>query len=180
MRNIVQVISDLIGYTLLCQQKRYFKAGNETKNVFLFIDEFQNLSCNRTSIIGKCLTEGQKYHLNLVLATQFLDSNFSEAVINQFKQGGFRFYFRLTEEEAKSVSRQIAFDNKTREEIYKKLINFLVGTCLMKGPHSIGKSSKIVDNYRFVKVQIDEISKDKKKNGVTRAVIPKMCIAVVE
>jgi len=162
----VQIIADLIGYTLLCQQKRYFKACKETKNVFLFIDEFQNLSCKRTSIIGKCLTEGQKYHLNLVLATQFLDSNFSEAVINQFKQGGFRFYFRLTEEEAKSVSRQIAFDNKTREEIYKKLISLPVGTCLMKGPHSIGKSSKIVDNYRFVEVRIDEDSEKKEERSL--------------
>ena len=61
--------------------------------LFLLIDEFQTLDCNRRSIIGLCLTEGQKYGANLILATQFLDGNFSDAVISQFKQGGFSLLF---------------------------------------------------------------------------------------
>ena len=159
----VQIIADVIGYTLLCQQKRYFKTCMETKSVFLIIDEFQNLSCNRTSIIGKCLTEGQKYHLYMILATQFLNANFSEAVINQFKQGGFRFYFRLTEEEARLVSRQLAYDHEIREEIYKKLISLPVGNCLMKGPHSVGKRDEVVESFRFVKVLIDECDEEEEE-----------------
>lgn len=177
----VQIIADLIIYSKLCAQKRIFKAGKNPRNIFLIIDEFQNLSCNKTSVIGKCLTEGQKYHLYMILATQFLDANFSEAVINQFKQGGFRFYFRLTEEEARPVSRQMAYDYKTREEIYKQLISLPVGSCLMIGPHSIGKRNEVVERYRFVKVQLDEIREEKTgNNSKNKELQKKKCIFVIK
>lgn len=177
----VQIIADMIIYLALCEQKSIFKAGKKPRNVFLIIDEFQNLSCNRTSIIGKCLTEGQKYHLYMILATQFLDANFSEAVINQFKQGGFRFYFRLTEEEARSVSRQMAYDYRTREEIYEQLISLPVGSCLMIGPHSIGKRNEVVERYRFVKVQLDEIKEEKtRNNSKNNEMQKKKCIFVIK
>lgn len=148
----VQIAAYLIAYCLFCKQKRKSRNGKK-ENIFLIIDEFQVLSCDRRSIIGICLTEGQKYGLSLILATQFLDGNFSEAVINQFKQGGFRFYFRLTEEEAAKISGQLAYDNKVRKELCKKLTNLPIGNCMLVGPHSIGKCQNIVENFRFMEIK---------------------------
>ncbi len=78
--------------------------------------------------------------------------NFSEPVIQQFKQGGFRFFFRLTEEEAAHVSKQIAYDPQVQKAIYKKLVTFPRGHCLLMGPHCVGTSREISEAIRFVEV----------------------------
>lgn len=162
----VHIISSLITYSLICQQKWYFKNSNETIGMFVIIDEFQNLDCNRRSVIGTCLTEGQKYGLNMILITQFLNGNFSEAVINQFKQGGFRFYFRLTEEEAAIVSKQVASEYRRRNELYKKLISLQTGNCLMLGPHSVGERNEVTEAFRFV-----EIKETEAESGYNRGMV---------
>lgn len=150
----VQLIAYLITYCLFCKRRRSFK-NDIIKKSYIIIDEFQALNCDRHSIIGTCLTEGQKYGLSLILATQFLDGNFSDAVISQFKQGGFRFYFRLTEEEAAIISRQLAFDSKSRLELYKQLIRLPVGHCLLIGPHMVGTRNTVSEDIRFIEISAD-------------------------
>lgn len=145
------ILTHLIMWHLLCQKKREFR-NNSINKSFIFIDEFQTLDCNRRSIVGLCLTEGQKYGLSLILATQFLKGNFSDAVINQLKQGGFRFYFRLTEEEAAIVSRQLVYDSRLRVQLQEKLAKLPVGNCLMLGPHTVGEREDISENIRFIKI----------------------------
>lgn len=146
----VQMMTYLLSYQLLCQRKWLFKERRSDKGIFLVIDEFQNLNLDRKSILGTCLTEGQKYGFSLILITQFLAGNFSEPVINQFKQGGYRFFFRLTEEEAAHVSKQIAHDTQTQKVIYKKLTTFPRGHCLMMGSHFVGACQESSEVIRFV------------------------------
>lgn len=148
----VEMIVYLLAYQFLCQRKKSSKDGKRDKGMFLVLDECQNLNLARRSIIGTCLTEGQKYKFGLILITQFLHGNFPDAVINQFKQGGYRFYFRLTEEEAKYVSNQIAYDAETKNEIYKKLTTLPRGQCLLLGCHSIGMRQEISEAPRFVEI----------------------------
>lgn len=149
----VPIATYLFLFSLLCQQKRRWKNGSMKKGVFVIIDEFQNLECDRKSIIGKCLTEGQKYKLNLILITQFLNGGFPDSVISQFKQGGYRFHFRLTEEEAAIVSRQIAYKQEVRKEIYQKLTFLPPGCCLMLGLHSVENRRDVSEQFRFVKIE---------------------------
>lgn len=111
----------LLIYCLYCQRKWDFRKGIKANKTFVIIDEFQNLDCERKGVVGTCLTEGQKYKLFLVLITQFLAGNFSDAVLNQLKQGGFRFHFRLSEEEAAAISRQLSCNSQTQTELYRKL-----------------------------------------------------------
>lgn len=148
----VRISTYLIMYCIYCEKKRDFKNNARENNVFVVIDECQNLEFDRRSIIGTCLAEGQKYGLNLILITQFLKGNFSEAIIAQFKQGGFRFHFRTTEEEAATISGQLAFDSDTRKKLFQNLVSFPNGNCLFYGPHSIGKGQAISENLRFIKV----------------------------
>lgn len=148
----VKMAASLITYCLYCQKKREFKNGNKSDQLFIIIDEFQNLGCDKKSIIGTCLTEGQKYGLNLVLITQFLNGNFSDAVIAQFKQGGFRFHFRLTEEEANIISKQLSYNNQSQMILYQCLKTLPKGSCILLGPHSVGNRQDISEEFRFLEV----------------------------
>lgn len=154
----VQLSAYLISFCLLCRQKRGFRHGITTNRAFLVIDEFQTLDCDRRSVIGTCLTEGRKYGLALILITQFLHGNFSDAVISQFKQGGFRFYFRLTEEEATIVSRELAGNSRERSVLYQKLARLPQGHCLMIGRHCVENRDCVTEVYRFVEIKDEQLA----------------------
>lgn len=148
----VKVSAYLILYCLYCQKKRGFKGNVNRRREFVIIDECQNLEFDRKSIIGTCLAEGQKYDLNLILITQFLNGNFPGAVINQFKQGGFRFHFRTPEEDAAVISGQISLDSAVRKQLYQRLASLSRGECLFLAPHSVGRRQDVSEDFRFLKV----------------------------
>lgn len=147
-----QIICQLIIFALYETQKLQFHEGSIFGKVFVFVDEFQNIPYNRGSVLGKCLTEGQKCKMFLVLATQFLQGRFSEAVINQFKQGGFQLYFRLTEEEAYSTSKRLTYKLEDQKKLYEILTKLKMGNFFLKGPHYIGNSGKVRECLRVVRV----------------------------
>lgn len=149
---LVTVIAYMVLYSLFCIQRNRFRKKELGKKVFSFIDEFQNLDCNQNSIIGKCLTEGQKSRLYLVLITQFLQDKFSDAVLHQLKQSGFQIYFRLTEEEASVVSRQLLYNYNDIKLLQEKLTSLPRGSFLLKGPHKIGSREESTEQIRFVDV----------------------------
>ena len=162
----IELAAYLLVYCLYCQQKREFKNGSRMNKTYVIIDEFQNLDCDRKSIIGTCLAEGQKYGLLLVLITQFLKGNFWDAVLNQFKQGGYRFYFRLTEEEAAIVSRQLSCNPQVQIELRRKLAAMPRGNCLMMGLHSVGNRKEVTEVFRFVEIQEDVHSHKKVRSNI--------------
>lgn len=149
----VNILVQLIVSSLLEIQKFEFEKEQLKRNVFIFIDEFQNLNCTRQSVIGKCLTEGQKYRLYLVLITQYLQGNFSETVVNQLKQGGFQIYFRLTEEEASIVSNRLSYDALSQKKLRNILCTLKRGEFLLKGAHYIGISRNVTESIRIVDVK---------------------------
>ena len=161
-----QIICQLIIFALYETQKLQFHEGSIFGKVFVFVDEFQNIPCNRGSVLGKCLTEGQKCKMFLVLATQFLQGRFSEAVINQFKQGGFQLYFRLTEEEAYSTSKRLAYKLEDQKRLYETLTKLKMGNFFLKGPHYIGNSGKARECLRVV--QVNEWKEDKSMVSETK------------
>lgn len=162
----IELAAYLLVYCLYCQQKRKFKNGSRMNKTYVIIDEFQNLDCDRKSIIGTCLAEGQKYEMFLVLITQFLKGNFSDAVLNQFKQGGYRFYFRLTEEEATVVSRQFSCNPQVQIELRRRLAAMQRGNCLMLGLHSVGNRKEVTEVFRFIEIQEDVHSHKKVRSNV--------------
>lgn len=159
--NYINVLFQLIAVSLLSIQRMRFRRQEQTKRVFIIVDEFQNLNCSQQSIVGKCLTEGQKYKMYMILATQFLQGKFSEAVINQFKQGGFQMYFRLTEEEAEGIGRQLAYDKASQIEWIKILRTLRKGEFVLKGPHLIRGQIYITERPRVVNVADKQPPEDK-------------------
>lgn len=94
--------------------------------------------------------------------------------MNQFKQGGFRFYFRMTEEEVMTLSRQLTYDYQERKKLFQRLVTLPKGQCLMMGLHMVGKSRNISEAFRFVEVteiKKEEEVKEKDKNIRKRKII---------
>ena len=174
---LVQMLIGLILYNLYCAQRRRFKQEEDERRVYVIIDEFQSLALNRESIVGTCLTEGQKYRLFLILITQFLKGRFSDALLGQFKQGGFRFYFRMTEEDAAIVSHQLSADSKIQKILYHRLISLPRGHCLMLGAHTVGKRKEISEAMRFVEVIKDSAIIDEKAGNSKEEQIKKKTIS---
>lgn len=162
----VGMLCQLIILTLYETKRQQFRRNMQTKKLFVFVDEFQNLEITQKSMMGKCLTEGQKYKIYTVLATQFLCGKFSEPVRNQLKQSGFKLYFRVTEEEAHILSKQLAYDVSVQREIKKILSSLPRGQFLLNGPHYIGASRKATEQLRIVEVKPDYEMIEYGVNGV--------------
>lgn len=150
----VNILCQLVVFALYETKKQWFRRDAvHNKKLFVMIDEFQNIDCTQKSVLGKCLTEGQKYKIYTVLATQFLQGKFSEAVINQFKQGGFRIYFRMTEEEASVISKQLVYDIEEQKKLKRILCTLPQGHFLLKGSHYIGTNQDATERLRVVEAK---------------------------
>ena len=157
------VMAQLVLHALYSVQRSRFQREKMHKRVYAIIDEFQNLGVENT-LISKCLTEGQKSNICLILLTQFLQGKFESEAINELKQGGFKIYFRLTEEEAGRVSRQLVQNVNQQQYLKRKLCSLERGECLFIGPHSVEGRKEISEKMRFVKISNYETAISHKKN----------------
>lgn len=63
-------------------------------NIYLFIDECQNMPSSKDSMLAQMLSEGRRFGVNLIVATQLLlDSSFN-AVQQRFTQCGLMLFFK--------------------------------------------------------------------------------------
>lgn len=128
------------------------KADRMRIPVGVFIDEFQLLCVGHKNIVGTLLTEGRKYGLAVILATQFVKYKFSDAVRQQLEQTPHRFFFRLTFDEATVIARQLAGSAREREELTYILTHLERGEAIFYGKHRIGTCDRIVEKVRKVDV----------------------------
>lgn len=69
----------------------------------IVIDEFQNLSLKKNSVLLEMLREARKYNVSLLLATQS-NTGFSKEVMNAINQTAIQLYFRPTASEIKKIA----------------------------------------------------------------------------
>lgn len=62
-------------------------------------------------------------------------------------------YFRLTEEEAYSTSKRLAYKLEDQKKLYEALTKLKTGSFFLKGPHYIGDSKNIRECLRIVQVK---------------------------
>ena len=151
-----KVMVQLVLHALYSVQRSRFQKGEIHRRVYIIIDEFQNLGVENT-LISKCLTEGQKSRIYLILLTQFLQGKFKNEAINELKQGGFKVFFRLTEEEAGQVSRQLGQDVSQQQYLKHKLCSLERGECLFIGPHNVDGRKEVTEKIRFVRISNKDI-----------------------
>lgn len=109
---------------------QYTRPNSPTKKLIIVLDEFQNLSLKKDSVLQNMLREGRKFGINLVLATQTLGA-FSKDILALLDQTATKLYFRPAQNEALKISKAIA--GETPKEWVKKLLTLKIGESIAVG-----------------------------------------------
>ncbi|HIV38416.1 MAG TPA: type IV secretion system DNA-binding domain-containing protein [Candidatus Blautia stercorigallinarum] len=126
----------------------------------IVLDEFQNLSLKKGSVLMEMLREARKYHVKLILATQSITS-FPKEVLTAVNQTAVQLYFRQTSSDVKKTAELI--DPQQRGRWVLILKKLAVGESVATGDFLVnGKemSQPIVIRTAFPKSFAD--SKEKK------------------
>ena len=110
----------------------------------IVLDEVQNLDQRLEAPLGKILTEGRKFGLGLISATQTL-SNLDKDQQARLFQAGHKLFFAPNGPEANQYAElvmQVA-GNGSKEEWKKKLMSLSKGECLSIGPVLNENTNKI-------------------------------------
>ena len=130
-----KVIADL----LLFDEFRTASQGGQPPR-YIYIDEMQNLSIDKDCYLGKILTEGRKYSLNVILASQSI-REFNASERTMLCQANHKLLFHPALLEVKYYAELLA-SPQHRAEISDLLRNLEVGQCVFQGPIYIGEDSK--------------------------------------
>ena len=130
-----KVIADL----LLFDEFRTASQGGQPPR-YIHIDEMQNLSIDKDCYLGKILTEGRKYSLNVILASQSI-REFNASERTMLCQANHKLLFHPALLEVKYYAELLA-SPQHRAEISDLLRNLEVGQCIFQGPIYIGEDAK--------------------------------------
>lgn len=110
--------------------------GTKSKPLPVVLDEVQNLDHRLDSPLGKMLTEGRKYGLSLILATQTL-SNLKKDEQDRLFQAAHKLFFAPAETEVKKYAEilEVTVKGSTRQHWIEELSSLRKGYCLSVGYH---------------------------------------------
>lgn len=75
--------------------------------IYVFIDECQNMPSGKDDALAQILSEGRKFGINLILATQMLLQGTTSAVQQRITQCGLMLYFKPTGNSVRMISKII-------------------------------------------------------------------------
>lgn len=118
--------------------------GNKNSPLPVVLDEVQNLDHRLESPLGKMLTEGRKYGLSLILATQTL-SNLRKDEQDRLFQASHKLFFAPAETEIKKYAEilEVTVKNSKRQDWIDVLSALKKGQCLSVGYHLNGSSLEL-------------------------------------
>lgn len=93
----------IVGKILMAALSRVDIAEDDRRDFYLYIDEFQNVT---TDSIAQILSEARKYHLNLIIAHQFIGQLSEEISKAVFGNVGSIAAFRVGPEDAEFLEKQ--------------------------------------------------------------------------
>ncbi len=126
--------------------------GSKEKPLPVVLDEVQNLDHRLDSPLAKMLTEGRKYGLSLILATQTL-SNLKKDEQDRLFQAAHKLFFAPAETETDSYAKLLeqAVPGSNRKKWSDVLANLRKGECISVGLH-INEFGKVEQGAKTVKV----------------------------
>ncbi len=92
----------VVGKVLMAAFSRVEMPEEQRKDFYLYIDEFQNIT---TDTIGTIFSEARKYHLNLVVANQFLGQLKESILKSIFGNAGTIIAFRVGNEDGSVLAK---------------------------------------------------------------------------
>ena len=110
--------------------------GSKDKPIPIVLDEIQNLDHRLESPLGKMLTEGRKFGLSLILATQTL-SMLRKDEQDRLFQAAHKLFFSPAKTEIKTYARilEVSMPGTKQAEWEKRLGELSKGQCLSVGYH---------------------------------------------
>ncbi len=108
--------------------------GNSSKTLTIVIDEFQNLSLHKDSVLVQMLKEARKYGINLILSTQSI-ADCSKELEVALGQAATQLYFRQEPSSVETVLKKI--DPKKSIFWKKALMKLKRGESIAKGDFCI-------------------------------------------
>ncbi len=140
-------------FSLIDLYRYYRTKGNKDRPRVVVLDEIQNLDHSLESPLGQFLTEGRKFGISLILATQTL-SNLEKEERDRLFQASHTLFFRPASTELKSVAQILADATGERTEDWVARLSALKkGECYSLGP-TLKEGTNILEARRFFKVQI--------------------------
>jgi len=143
----------------------YYRAnGNQYKPRVIILDEIQNLDHRLDSPLGQFLTEGRKFGICLVLATQTL-SNLDKDERDRLFQASHKLFFRPADTEIKSFATILsdATGDKVDDWI-NRLSKLKRGECYSLG-HGINEKTGKLDINRWAKIKVSSLEERFKSEG---------------
>ena len=126
--------------------------GNKNNPLPVVLDEVQNLDQKLDSPLGKMLTEGRKYGLSLILATQTL-SNLKKDEQDRLFQAAHKLFFAPAETEIDSYAKLLeqAVPASNKKAWLQELAKLKKGECISVGLH-MNEYGVVEQGARVVKV----------------------------
>lgn len=127
----------------------YYRAqGKKERPRVIVLDEIQNLDHRLESPLGKFLTEGRKFGICLILATQTL-SNFQKDEKDRLFQAAHKLFFRPAETEIKSYAQILESATLEKSETWvQRLASLGKGECYSLGP-SLNQGTHALETRAF-------------------------------
>ncbi|MBS6022526.1 MAG: ATP-binding protein [Paeniclostridium sordellii] len=129
-REIQLMLTDLILWDIWNYCVKY---GNESRPLPIVLDEAQNLSHKSDSPSGKILTEGRKFGIAGIYATQFLKGALNDDEIQRLQQSGQKLYFGPPENSIMEIAKSIDINAQEAKEWAEKLKKLKKGECVTCG-----------------------------------------------
>lgn len=127
-------------------------SGNKNNPLPIVLDEIQNLDHRLDAPLGKYLTEGRKFGISLVLATQTL-SNLKSDERDRLFQASHKLFFRPAETEVKEYARILEQSSAQKADTWIARLNKLnKGECYSLGPSMKEGGGKLENRAEKIKV----------------------------
>ncbi len=122
---VKKIVSDFILFSLM---ERLRQNGSIEKNFVLVLDELRNINCGDSAPLTKILTEGRKFGVECICATQFIRSKNTD-FISILEQAATRVFFKPNDSEIKLVAKHLS--NILREDWESILKTMPRGYCII-------------------------------------------------
>lgn len=132
---------EMIAELLLAYLWRLANAGQfKQHEIYVFIDECQNLPSGKESALAQILSEGRKFGINLILATQMILDGSASAVQQRITQCGLMLFFKPAANRISTTAKMI--DSHLESEWGRCLRQLKVGEFIAVGSFMIEGKSK--------------------------------------
>lgn len=136
---------------------RYYRAsGSKDQPRVIVLDEVQNLDHSLDSPLGQLLTEGRKFGISLILATQTM-SNLDKDQRDRLFQASHKLFFRPADTELRSFAQLLESATGERSEDWERRLSSLgKGECYSLGP-AVNESSQTLDTKKYFRIRITSL-----------------------